>query len=441
MLFTKYADGSVELFGDIIEGSYDWDTYTYIPTDPAYTELKNFLIEQKGTPVKITLRSDGGSYFTGQVFAALFTEHGQVELTLTGAVASAATLMVVAAKSVRMYKGANLMIHRVEGSSRGTGETLIKTGEFFQSLDRTVIASYVDVIAARGKLVNNSMDETTKRVKKLYDAETWLTADESLALGLVDEVTASSNPMPIFNITNFAPKGILNEQQEADFLKAVVRPDFEVLKNFEAFGLQIRAKSTKKPEAPTEPQKPNIIAKAKAVWNKAMEAINQGYEDAFGKSDPTEIEGADSANNGSNILNSQNQNPEQEDMDVKAKLEAALKEVAELKAAAAERLQLEATLKEAEDLKAAAKTEEEAAAKAAKDAEQVELAKKQEELRQKNLQQASGAEQNPSGQNTKPTVEKGKNIIASVENLPIFASLQPETYARMAGFDSKTRVD
>lgn len=439
MLFTKYADNSVELYGDIEEGFYN-EFWNYIPKDEALTPLENFLIENKGVPVKIMLTSDGGSYFTGQVFSSLFIEHGKVDLVLRGAVASAATLMVVAARTVKMYTGASMMIHRVQGVSRGTGEQLIKAGQFFQQLDTTVISSYVDAIRARGKLINGSVDETTKKIKKLYDAETWLSGQDALDLGFVDGLLSGAGEnsgIPIFNITNYKPKQFTEEQEKA-FLEAVVQPKFGVLSNFEGFATQVRAyksSAEKGANLPKETQKAGVLQKVKGLFDKAIEGIKNGIDDSFGDfftEKETDTGGAPEAQSENNPIQSQNQNPESETMteELKQMLADIKQQNEKLIAAQNEQIeQLKAQIVAKNEAQAQAEKAD-VEAKAAETAEAEKIKQKQADLAAENARKAGADTQAPT---VKPaaSLKEGRKLTKSADNFGIFAQMHPETAARV----------
>ncbi len=443
MLFTEYADGSVDLSGEIDTGFYD-NQWNWIPKDAALIPLENYLIKNKGKAVNISLTSDGGSYFTGQVFSALFINHGQVNLTIRGAVASAATLMLITAKTVKMYAGASVMIHRVQGGGRGTGEQLKRIGEFYEQLDRTVISSYVDAIGARGKLINNSVDETSKKIKKLYDAETWLTSQDALDLGFVDELVSSATGtftfIP-FNKADFSPKASV-EEENSTFLAALETPTVDMLKDFKEFAASVRAHKTEKPP---QKDKANPLEAVKNAANKAFDAIKLAFKDAFDFSEPSQ-----QAAQSENILSQNNQNSEDETMS-KEMLEAMQQTLAEIKQQnqiqnEALKAEIEALKKEKEDAKAKAEQEVINAKKEAEQqdakakAEQEVINQKQADLDKQNAEKADREKKAPSG--TPPAApKKGEKIVASVENLGILASAHPALYERMTKTKMPKSID
>ena len=437
MLFTKNADGSVDLSGDIGDGYYD-ENWNYIPRDPALALLENFLIEQKGKPVEVTLTSDGGGYFTGQVFSSLFIRHGQVNLTLRGSVASAATLMLISAKKVKMYGGASVMIHRVVGGGRGNGEQLIKMGEFYQQLDRTVVSAYVEAIAGRNKLINGSADETTKKVKKLYDAETWLTAQEALDLGFVDEVlTAQSAGFASFipfNKAEFKPLPP-TEEEETGILRALAAPEFNdlaqpkelsVLKDFRVFAETVRAYKKSTTAQPAQ----------KGFFESIKGAIMAGIEDAFaGFASSKETIAPEQAD----ISNQSNQNQDSEMSVSEEKLKAMLEEFQKksqesLEAVKQELSQkVEALTTENADLKqqveAKEKAAKEAEAKAAADKKAQE--DEQERLRNENTQQQQQSSGKPTDKQPQ-AVKKGECVEATAENFnTVLAMAHPTLHERL----------
>jgi ATP-dependent protease ClpP protease subunit len=424
MLFTKNADGSVDLSGDIGDGYYD-ENWNYIPRDPALALLENFLIEQKGKQVEVTLTSDGGGYFTGQVFSSLFIRHGGVNLTLRGSVASAATLMLISANKVRMYGGASIMIHRVQGGGRGTGEQLIKMGEFYQQLDRTVVSAYVDAIAGRGKLINNSADETTKKVKKMYDAETWITAQDALDLGFVDEILTAQQGYSAFVPFNKAAfKPVLpTEKEETEFLRALAAhesndvanaKELSILQSFKEFAQTVRAHK-KAPETVTQ----------NGMLQEVLGAIKQGFKDSVELFFPKK---AETQPEPTNISNQSNQNPESEmtKEEIQAMLDTS---TAALKAQFSTEIETLKTEKIALEQKFAEKERAVEAERIKAAADQKAIEDEQARLREENTRQQN--ENKPTNIQT-PAIKKGERVAANATNFAtVLATAHPDLYARL----------
>lgn len=130
---------------------------------------------------KITLRinSPGGEVFDGLAIYNRLREHaGGVEVRIDGIAASMASVIAMAGAHVSMAENALLMVHNPSGLCAGN------------SGDMRELANMLDKV--RGSLTSayeRKTGKTTEEIGAMMDAETWMTAQEALAAGFIDEVT------------------------------------------------------------------------------------------------------------------------------------------------------------------------------------------------------------------------------------------------------------
>lgn len=136
----------------------------------------------------VYLSSLGGSVRDALQIRQLFIEHGDVECHLHGFVASAATILAMGAKKVVMGEFALLLVHRCSDWVDTWGQMnaeeieraikdLESSKDALETIDRTIASIYA---ARTGKNV--------EEVAEWMERAEWLTAQECLDRGLVDEI-------------------------------------------------------------------------------------------------------------------------------------------------------------------------------------------------------------------------------------------------------------
>ncbi|MBW7566290.1 Clp protease ClpP [Chromobacterium subtsugae] len=134
-------------------------------------------------PIEVGINSIGGDVFDGLAIHNAFRRYGErVTVRIDGVAASIASVIAVGAHRVVMPANAMMMIHNpgIEYAS-GEADDLRTLADMMDKAKASLIAAY------RAKAPSLAEDE----LSRMMDATTWLTAQEALALGLVDEVTDS----------------------------------------------------------------------------------------------------------------------------------------------------------------------------------------------------------------------------------------------------------
>ena len=161
----------------------DW----WADTDKA--SIRRKLESYKGKHVDMKISSLGGSLDDGLDIRQQLLDHGDVTCYLSGFVASAATVIAMGAKTVKMGKYAFFLVHRCSNLvgiwqqvNANDLESIIadlqKLKDDNEKIDRVLAAMY----ASRCK--NHTEDE----LLTLLDESKWLTAQEALEWGFVDEI-------------------------------------------------------------------------------------------------------------------------------------------------------------------------------------------------------------------------------------------------------------
>ena len=168
------AEAELLLYGEIASSSWGDDEVT----------PKQFAEDLKalgGKDLKLRINSPGGDVFAAQaIYNQLKTYTGNITACIDGMAASAATIITCAADKVVMPRNGIFMIHN----------------------PMCIVIDYMDVpklkkmtdrlTAVKQTIVNVYMKKCKNvaeaKLNKLMDAETWMSADEALAYGFVDEV-------------------------------------------------------------------------------------------------------------------------------------------------------------------------------------------------------------------------------------------------------------
>lgn len=130
--------------------------------------------------ITLAVNSPGGSLFDGlAIYTALASSGKNITAKVMGLAASAASLVLMAAKRIEMPKNTHLMVHKAGNVVAGNADDLRAMAEVLDSLDKSIAATYA---ARTGKPVEDIM-------ALLDQGDTWLTADEAVEMGFADEAT------------------------------------------------------------------------------------------------------------------------------------------------------------------------------------------------------------------------------------------------------------
>lgn len=179
---------------------YDWfDMESFCPRD---LELKD------GQDVDIEINSPGGYiYPASEIYTALMQHKGNVNITITGRAASAASVIAMAGTHVKMSPTAQMMIHNVSASASGDYRDFEHCAEQLKKSNDTLANAYM---LKTGK--------TKEEILKLMDYETWFTPDEALENGFIDEILSKEDNTDQFRLV--AASDFLIPQAVIDKLKA-----------------------------------------------------------------------------------------------------------------------------------------------------------------------------------------------------------------------------
>lgn len=135
------------------------------------------LAKGNGERAEVEINSGGGEIFAAsEIYTALRNYAGGVIVRIVGLAASAASIIAMAGES-EMTPTGMMMIHNVQAEASGDYRQMEHTAGTLRDANHAIISAYV---AKTGK--------PEAEIAAMMDAETWITAEQAVELGLVDRV-------------------------------------------------------------------------------------------------------------------------------------------------------------------------------------------------------------------------------------------------------------
>lgn len=140
------------------------------------------LNEITASTINIRINSPGGEVFEAiAIYNALVSHSATINVYVDALAASAASVIAMAGDKLTMMVGAQMMIHDAMGYGMGNAKELRDYAEFLDRQSDNIASIY----AARSGAETSDM-------RDLMLAETWMFADEAVALNFADEVYVKS---------------------------------------------------------------------------------------------------------------------------------------------------------------------------------------------------------------------------------------------------------
>ena len=128
--------------------------------------------------LNVYINSPGGDVFAGQAIYSMLKRHkAKVHVYVDGLSASIASLITMAGDKVIMPKNAMMMIHSPWTIAVGNAQEFRKMADDMDKIRDSMVVAYEERSAL-----------TKDEILDMLDAETWLSADDCLKYGFVDEI-------------------------------------------------------------------------------------------------------------------------------------------------------------------------------------------------------------------------------------------------------------
>jgi ATP-dependent protease ClpP protease subunit len=175
------------------------------------------LAKGNGERAEVEINSGGGEIFAAsEIYTALRSYAGGVHIRIVGLAASAASIIAMAGES-EMTPTGMMMIHNVQTSTDGDYRQMEHTAGVLRDANHAIISAYV---AKTGR--------PEAEIAAMMDAETWITAERAVELGLVDRVMQPDTGQKPLAADFYS--GMLSEdalRRAENFLKGqAAEPDF-----------------------------------------------------------------------------------------------------------------------------------------------------------------------------------------------------------------------
>ena len=175
------------------------------------------LAKGNGERAEVEINSGGGEIFAAsEIYTALRNYAGGVHIRIVGLAASAASIIAMAGES-EMTPTGMMMIHNVQTRADGDYRQMEHTAGVLRDANHAIISAYV---AKTGR--------PEAEIAAMMDAETWITAERAVELGLVDRVMQPNTGQKPLAADFYS--GMLSEdalRRAENFLKGqAAEPDF-----------------------------------------------------------------------------------------------------------------------------------------------------------------------------------------------------------------------
>jgi len=158
--------------------------------------------EYEGKELAIHINSLGGEVFEGMaIYSIIQRRKAKTTVYIEGIAASIASVIALAADEVIMSENSLLIIHNAWGGSNGDADEMRKQADVLDKITNEIAEIYV-------KKTNLPYNE----IESMMGEETWLTAEEAVALGFADSISKPIKVAAKYDVSKF--KNITNEEVE-----------------------------------------------------------------------------------------------------------------------------------------------------------------------------------------------------------------------------------
>ena len=167
----------IQIKGDIVVNEYR-EFYDWFGWECTCPQTVKEIIDAtpENETIDVYINSPGGHVTAGQEIYSLLRQDKRTRIHIQGMACSSASIIAMAGHS-DMSPVAMLMVHNVSGGATGDFHEMEKAQRELKSMNEALAGAYAD---------KTGMD--MQKLLQLMDRETWLTANQCVELGFVDEI-------------------------------------------------------------------------------------------------------------------------------------------------------------------------------------------------------------------------------------------------------------
>ena len=248
----------VYIYGDVKGDGYDYWSDEAIESETSANHFRETLAEHADAKqINIYINSYGGSVFEGTAIYSQLKRHpAQKTAYIDGFACSIASVIAMAADKVVMPKNAMMMIHNAWMVAMGNSSELRKAADDLEQINKGNRQAYL--MKAGDKL-------TEEQLIELLDAESWLTAEACIELGLADEY--AEQDADLTGAAEKLQKMNLNIDQQLKLNKSIAAQLRQLTKGLDEEPAQEDSKP-EEPETLAEPEENKVLNLFKAIGRK-----------------------------------------------------------------------------------------------------------------------------------------------------------------------------
>jgi ATP-dependent Clp protease protease subunit len=167
--------------------------------------------EITASTIHLRINSPGGSVFDGTTIYNTIKQHkSKTIIHIDGLAASIASVIAMAGDEVRMAENAFLMIHEPFSLVIGTAKDMRDEADLLDKVGGTIAKTYTQ-----------KSGKEDAEIKEMMAAETWMTAEEALENGFIDEIEktdekSDKSAAVMFDLSAFANVPDALKEQKKD---------------------------------------------------------------------------------------------------------------------------------------------------------------------------------------------------------------------------------
>lgn len=174
----KGSENTISFYGEVNTVTAGEISRLLTEIDIKLQNTKNILGDDYTPTIHLKIRSDGGSLFEGlAILDRMRTLKSKIHTYVEGGAASAATLISVVGNKRYIGKNSLMLIHQLSAGNYGNFQQLEEQQENYRRLMQIIKSVYKQYT----KMPMKTLEEILKR-------DLWLTAEECLKYGMVDEI-------------------------------------------------------------------------------------------------------------------------------------------------------------------------------------------------------------------------------------------------------------